>query len=487
MKTHKNEQNRDRRLPTLRRRLIVYLAIPAAIILAAIWLTETFFLGTLHRSVKTGEMRKVAAEIAAADAGSLDQTVERLGMKYNLCVSVYDMKEDGREITGWHSTVNPFCFIHGFVSDSLAFDMYEKTGAEGEYTNTVKIGQSFGREGEEASDAGESVLMAKASGGVLVVLNAHLSPLTTTVTTLRIMTAVISAVIVVGVALIAYFLPKKVSDPLVKMREGAGRLASGDYDVRFEKGNTRETAELAEALNIATHELSETDRIRRDLIANVSHDLRTPLTLISGYAEVMRDIPGEMNSENMEIIVDETNMLSHLVNDMLDASKLTDGAVKIEPAPFPLTEALAETVSRYLKLKGAEGFDIVLDADRDATVVADRTRILQVVYNLLNNAVNYTGDDKKVTVRQTVRGSACRVEITDTGDGIPEEDLPLIWDRYFKSREFHKRTKEGTGLGLSIVRNLLMLHGAPFGVISEKGKGSTFWFELPLAESGVTG
>ena len=222
MKTHKNDKNEDRRLPTLRRRLIVYLAIPAAIILAAIWLTETFFLGALHRSVKAGEMRKVAAEIVSADAGSLDSAVESLGVKYNLCISVYDMKNDGVGIASWHSTVNPFCFIHGFVSDSLAFDMYEKTGDKGEYTNTVKIGQSFGRDGEEASDAGESILMARASDGVLVVLNAHLSPLSTTVTTLRIMTAVISAVIAAGVALIAYFLPKKVSDPLVTMRDGAG-------------------------------------------------------------------------------------------------------------------------------------------------------------------------------------------------------------------------------------------------------------------------
>ena len=124
MKTHNNEKGSDRRLPTLRRRLIVYLAIPAAIILAAIWLTETFFLGTLHRAVKEGEMRKVAAQIAAADAGSLDGAVERLGMKYNLCVSVYDMNKGGRETASWHSTVNPFCFIHGFVSDSLArFDV----------------------------------------------------------------------------------------------------------------------------------------------------------------------------------------------------------------------------------------------------------------------------------------------------------------------------------------------------------------------------
>ncbi len=487
MKTYNNENANDRRLPTLRRRLIVSLAIPTAIILAVIWLFPTFFLGAFHRSVKTGEMKKAAAEIVAADAGSLDKTVEVLGTKYNLCVSVYDMRKSGEQIASWHSTVNPFCLIHGFISDSLAFDTYKKTGANGELVNTVKIGQFFEeRDDKEAEDAGESLLLAKSSGGVLVVLNAHISPLSTTVTTLRIVTAIISAVLIVGVALIAFFLSKKMSDPLVKMRDEAGKLATGDYGAHFERGRSRETAELADALNIATRELSETDRMRRDLIANVSHDLRTPLTLISGYAEVMRDIPGEMTPENMDIVIDETQMLSRLVNDMLDASKLTGGAVKIVPGPFSMTEALEETVSRYSKLKETEGFDITLEADRDAVVVADRARILQVVYNLLNNAVNYTGEDKKVVVRQTVNGSVCRVEVTDTGDGIPEEDLPFIWDRYFKSREFHKRTKQGTGLGLSIVKNILMLHGAPFGVVSKVGEGSTFWFELPLAESEVS-
>ena len=487
MKTHNKEIESDRRLPTLRRRLIVYLAIPTAIILAVIWLFPTFFLGAFHRSVKMGEMKKAAAQISAADAEDLDETVERIGTKYNLCVSVFDMKRGAEQLASWHSTVNPFCFIHGFISDSLAFDTYEKTGADGEFVNTVKIGQIFEEtEDKKSEDAGESLLMAKASDGVLVVLNAHISPLSTTVTTLRIVTAIISTVLIVGVALIALFISKKISDPLAKMRDEAGKLATGDYGAHFEKGISRETAQLADALNIATHELSETDRMRRDLIANVSHDLRTPLTLISGYAEVMRDIPGEMTPENMEIVIDETNMLSRLVNDMLDASKLTDGAVKIVPGPFSLTEALEETVSRYSKLKETEGFDITLEADRDAVVVADRTRILQVVYNLLNNAVNYTGEDKKVVVRQTVNGAVCRVEVSDTGGGIPEEDLPLIWDRYFKSREFHKRTKQGTGLGLSIVKNILMLHGAPFGVNSRAGEGSTFWFELPLAESEVS-
>ena len=484
MKTRKSSNEKTgRRLLPLRRRLIVYLAIPSAVILAVIWLLPTFLLGTLHRSVKENEMKRAAAEIAAVDDAVLDRTVESLGTKYNLCISVFNMDFGGAEIASWHSTVNPFCFIHGFISDSLAEDLYEKTGADGEFIKTVKIGRNLGEDdNSERADEGESMILAKAENGVLIVLNAHIAPLSTTVTTIRIMTVFISAALILGIALAAYFISGKLSDSLMKMRDEAGKLAVGNYDVRFEKGKSKETAELADALNIAAHELSETDRIRRDLIANVSHDLRTPLTLISGYAEVMRDIPGEMTAENMEIIIDETRMLSQLVNDMLDASKLTDGAVKIDPEPFSLTEALSETVSRYSKLKGAAGFDISFEADEDAVVVADRTRILQVVYNLLNNAVNYTGDDKKVTVRQTVKGSVCRVGIIDTGDGIPEDELPLIWDRYFKSREFHKRTTQGTGLGLSIVKNLLMLHEAPFGVISKPGEGSTFWFELPLAE-----
>lgn len=441
-----------------------------------LWLTQSLLLGPLFRFVKTGEMKRSADEILSVTDGDYSGLCEEYGTKYNLCLSVYVLEDGGRQAATWHSSINPFCFIHGYISDSFVFDVLKNTGEDGNFLKRVELKKP---QGAPDSDEGESILYARASHGVLVIVNGHISPLSTTVATLRIMTVFITVLLVVISAILSYFISKKLAKPLVSMRDSARKFAAGEPDIRFDGGGSRETAELADTLNMASHELSETDRIRRDLIANVSHDLRTPLTLISGYAEVMRDIPGEMTRENMEIIVDETKMLSSLVNDMLEASKLTDGAVKIVKAPFDLSEAARETVERYSKLKETEGYDVVLDAEDGIAVCADRTRILQVIYNLMNNAVNYTGDDKRVVLSVKRAGANARVEVTDTGAGIPEEDLPLIWDRYFKSKEFHRRTAQGTGLGLSIVKNLLMLHGAPFGVDSRPGEGSTFWFELP--------
>ena len=479
MKTRNGEKKERRRLPTVRKRIFIALSVLCLSALAIIWLCQTFLLGVLYRSVRTGEMKRCAAQIVLADSASYEEICERLGTRYNLCISVFDMKKGGQEAATWHSSINPFCFIHGFVSDSMVFDLSARTGEGGEYLETVSLGVKDGEGAMDGEDAGESILYARSDGGILVVINSHISPLSSTVTTLRIMMAYISAALIVATVVLSYFLSKKLSSPLVRMRDEARSLASGDYGVKFEGGGSRETAELADTLNMAARELSETDRIRRDLIANVSHDLRTPLTLISGYCEVMRDIPGEMTAENVDIIIDETKMLSSLVNDMLDASKLSDGAMRIEREPFDLTEALRQTVDRYSKLKGAEGYDIVFESDGTATVDADRTRILQVVYNLLNNAVNYTGEDKKVVLRLMRSAGVARVEVEDTGDGIAEDELPFIWDRYYKAREFHRRTSLGTGLGLSIVKNILMLHNAPFGVNSATGMGSTFWFELP--------
>ena len=218
--------------------------------------------------------------------------------------------------------------------------------------------------------------------------------------------------------------------------------------------------------------------MQKELIANVSHDLRTPLTLISGYSEVMRDIPGEMTAENMQIIIDETARLNSLVSDLLDVSRFMQGGGKLEISTFSLTETVREAMGRYARLIERDGYVIDFESDGEVLVRADKGRILQVIYNLVNNAVNYTGEDKRVVIRQTVKYGRCMIEVIDSGDGIPEDELPMIWDRYYKQASFHKRAVLGTGLGLSIVKNILVSHKARFGVRSRAGEGSTFWFEL---------
>ena len=246
-----------------------------------------------------------------------------------------------------------------------------------------------------------------------------------------------------------------------------------------------ETRELAATLNYASNELSKVDRLQKELIANISHDLRTPLTLIQGYGEIMRDLPGENTPENMQVLIDETARLSELVNDLLDLSRIQSGARIPQSEVFDLTDAVREVWSRYDTLIKHRGYHLEFISNGSVFVSADRGMILQVIYNLINNAINYTGEDKCVKVLQTVKNDSVQISVSDSGEGIQPDDLPLIWDRYYKVDKVHRRAMIGTGLGLSIVKEILEKHHASYGVSSLPGEGSTFWFELPIVKEYV--
>lgn len=310
-------------------------------------------------------------------------------------------------------------------------------------------------------------------------LNSTISPVGSTVQTLRIQLTWITVIMLVLAFFLALFLSRRISGPIIKINSSAKVLAQGNYDVRFEEDGYREIAELGATLNYAAKELSKVETLRRDLIANVSHDLRTPLTMITGYSEVMRDLPGENTPENVQVIIDEANRLTTLVNDMLDLSKMQSGAQKLSPSFFDLTESVRDILGRYNKLTD---YDIRFTADRDVTVYADELKISQVVYNLVNNAITYTGEDKVVRLKQSEHDGKVRIEVRDTGEGIDQDKLKDIWERYYKVDKAHKRAQVGTGLGLSIVKTILDMHGGAYGVQSEQGVGSTFWFELDIQD-----
>lgn len=317
----------------------------------------------------------------------------------------------------------------------------------------------------------------------LIVQRASISPIATMVSMLE------NQVIFIGIALIilalvmAAIMSKVITKPIENINRSARTLALGKYDTEFEGHGYREIDELTDTLNFAANELSKNDRLQKELISNVSHDLRTPLTMIKGYSEVMRDIPGENTPENVQVIIDETTRLTELVNDLLDLSKLQSGARVPELREFSLTDMLKETMQRYEKLTKQNGYIIDLIAEKNAYVIADDTMILQVLYNLINNAINYTGGDKRISVRQDIVGDVVRITVSDTGEGISEEDISRIWDRYYKVDKVHRRATVGTGLGLSIVKEALELHHATYGVTSIKDKGTSFWFELKTSDS----
>ena len=312
----------------------------------------------------------------------------------------------------------------------------------------------------------------------MIVQHAKLTPLQTTVSTLRYQFFYIGTAMIIMTILLVAILSKLITRPIVKMNEAAKNLARGNYDADFSVRGYREINELALSLNYAAQELAKTDNFQKELISNVSHDLRTPLTMIKGYGEVMRDIPGENSPENIQVIIDETARLSDLVNDMLDLSKIQSGARKPQLEEFNITETVRETLVRYEKLIMKDGYKIELVADKDVCVVADRVMILQVIYNLINNAINYTGEDKYVLVKQISDDKRVRICVTDTGDGVAAEEMNDIWNRYYRVDKVHKRAVIGTGLGLSIVKGILEKHGASYGVESVVGRGATFFFEL---------
>ncbi len=316
----------------------------------------------------------------------------------------------------------------------------------------------------------------------MLIITSQISPVDSVESTIRYQLIFITLVLIAIGIFIAVLASRKISNPITATTRAARQLANKNYDIEFNSTGYLEVTELNNTLNYAAGELKKVDALQRELIANISHDLRTPLTMITGYGEVMRDLPGENTPENIQIIIDEANRLNMLVTDLLDISKLQSGTTPLSKEIFSLTTLILEMFQRYNKLKEQEGYNLIFEYDEEVFVNADISKINQVVYNLVNNAINYSGADKTIIVRQLVRDGKVTIEVEDHGDGIDQEHLENIWDRYYKVDKEHKSSVVGTGLGLSIVKNILALHNAYYGVRSIVGEGSVFWFELEVAE-----
>lgn len=285
---------------------------------------------------------------------------------------------------------------------------------------------------------------------------------------------------------IAYFISKNISKPIVQMSRSAKRMGNGILNVHFDTNSSiEEINELAVTLNKMNAELVKTDELRRDLMANVSHDLKTPLTMIKAYAEMIRDLDQqkEKRDTHLNVIIEEADRLNVLVNDILNLSKLQSNIEELNMEEFDLTECINTILKRYDILREKEGYQFIFKQTKPLMIQADRAKMEQVIYNLINNAINYTGKDNKVTIKVKESKDSIRVQIIDTGKGIKEEDLDVIWDRYYKSSKKHKRNAFGTGLGLSIVKNVLEHHHFNYGVTSKINKGTTFFFDVPKQPS----
>ena len=293
------------------------------------------------------------------------------------------------------------------------------------------------------------------------------------------------AILVIFLALVlSALLSLWLTKPIKRITRAAKRMAGGDFSVNF-KGeySYAEMDALAETLDYAKEEIGKSDSLQKEVLANVTHDLKTPLTMIKAYASMIQEISGadpEKRAKHTQVIIDESDRLTSLVNDILNISKIRSGMDTLKLSRLNLSDFIRTVLERFEYLTETQGFTIEKDIEAGLYTEADAEKLEQVVYNLVGNAVNYTGEDKKIAVglHRAEKGEL-RFTVTDTGKGIPEEERSTIWDRYYRSAETHKRPIKGTGLGLSIVKTILLRHDFRFGVESEVGKGSTFYVLFP--------
>lgn len=325
-----------------------------------------------------------------------------------------------------------------------------------------------------------------------IILSTSMSSVEDAVAVLRRQLFSVALIVIVICLFISYIVAERISRPIDDMSAMADRWAKGDEAVLFRGGSYTEIDELASALNKAKIEVNKTNKLQRDLMANVSHDLKTPLTMIKAYAEMIRDISGnvkEKRDKHTQVIIDEADRLALLVNDILNLSKLQSESDHFEMKKINLSLLIEAVLYRFEAVVKEKGYTIEKDIATDVFVFVDEKKIEEVIYNLVGNAVNYSGEGKTIKVFLTRVNGGAVLEVLDDGIGIDSEKIQTIWDRYLRYSETHKRAVKGTGLGLSIVKAILDAHNLEYGVVSKEGVGSNFYVvfnELPENVGGET-
>ncbi len=463
-----------KRILSLKWKIAGYLLAFAAVMIGLIVLFQIVLLEPMYENNKIRTVKQVSSEVVSAIERDqdLEDTLYRTSFGNDVCVRIFSENDD-------ISAGNFGCPLYR-MSD-VEF-LQEISGAQANNNAYLSKRKSlFGGEGGRSINY--TRIINSDDKTYVVMVNTSITPFDATTATLTGQLWYIAGAIFIMVVLMVLIMNRRIARPLMKINESAKALSAGSYTVDEGTNKYLEAYELNQTLQKAAEDIQKADKAKRDLIANVSHDLRTPLTMINGYGEMMRDLPGEKTDENIQVIIDESQRLTALVNDLLDLSKLEENRITLEKSVFSMSDMIGREIRKYDVYRMKEGFSIDTQLEDDLFVEADEKRMEQVFNNFMTNAVNYSGDSKRIIVRCLRRGDKVHTEVQDFGEGIEQDKLKDIWDRYYKIDKSHVRFTNGSGIGLAIVRHILELHGCEYGVISEKDVGSTFWFDLPLTES----
>jgi len=281
--------------------------------------------------------------------------------------------------------------------------------------------------------------------------------------------------------------------PLREMAGAAGNMARGHYGQRVTPASRDEVGQLARAFNSMAAELEQVERLRRELVANVSHELKTPISALRAHLENLLDGIEQPNLETIQVMLQQSERLSRLVEQLLDLSRLESGDIPMALGEVPLRSLVAQVVSEVHVAAGGRGARVAAPENHVPEdlppVLGDAERIHQVLYNLLDNAVRFTPPEGTVEVTAAPAGDGvdrCEIVVSDTGVGIPSEHLPFVFERFYRADAARARGLGGTGIGLAIVRSIVEAHGGTVRARSEPGRGTSFAFDLPFAGDAVS-
>jgi signal transduction histidine kinase len=289
--------------------------------------------------------------------------------------------------------------------------------------------------------------------------------------------------VAIGIAvLLTFLLSGRILAPVKALIGATRQFGRGNFTHRVDYKDKGELGELAESFNSMANNLERNERLRRDMVADVAHELRTPLSNLKGYLEAIKDGVIKPDKSTIKSLNEEAASLSRLVTDLQELSLADAGELKMTFQSGNIKNLIRETVDTSQKKAAAKGIKLITDLpNKLPTLEIDAYRIKQVLYNLLDNAIAHTGKGGTVTIKTLEKNNCVSVSVLDTGKGIPPEDLPMIFERFYRVDKSRARTTGGSGLGLTIAKRLVEAHGGKISAESLPGKGSSFTFTLPVS------
>ena len=471
---------------SIRNKLAALIFLINMAIIGITWIMAVFMFKPMYYAVTQAELTSIANKIVTAieeEKGVTNRTLENISGFINagICVEIADRNGNGMVL---FEGIGDACQIHSggggydYFSQQRKIDSSQATALRKEVRENARDNYNIHLEDELGNR--QAVKGRFYAGEYTIIVSTSISRTDSIVAIVSSQLQTASIIAIILSLLVATIMSTWFMTPIMKMSSATKEIAKGNYNVKLEVKSQDEIGRLASDFNHMAEEIQNSHNMQKELLASISHDLRTPLTIIKGYAESIKDITGdnkEIRDQQLTTIIDETDRLSNMVGSVMEYTKLSQGVHKLNIVQFDIADMCKDIVYIYSNKALADNKSIAYSGPEDAYVFADAQLMERAIHNFVSNALLHTPENTRVVVAVKVQENGrVRVSVFDSGSGIKPEDIPHLFDKYYRARKDEGRT--GSGLGLAIVKSIMENHNFRYGVESTEGLGTEFWFEI---------